>query len=63
MPVVDHLVESYLVDAHAIYTFYRFERLPIDLEIEGGVAQRFGSYHQTEFGLIPDDAMESLPLE
>jgi len=52
-PWTIHFVQSYLVDGHAVYTFYRFNQVPIDLELEGGVAQRFGSYHQTEFDLIP----------
>jgi hypothetical protein len=44
---------DYLVDIHAIYTAYRFESIPLDLEIEGGFAQRFGQNHQSEFDLIP----------
>jgi hypothetical protein len=48
-----HLQNNYLIDGHAVYTLYRFEKIPLDLEIEGGVAQRFGLYHQTEFDLIP----------
>ena len=45
-----------LVDAHAIYTAYRFQSIPLDLEIEGGVAKRFGNAYtgnQWEFDLIP----------
>ncbi|MDJ0448785.1 hypothetical protein [Methylocystis sp. JR02] len=51
-----HFVPGAMVDAHAIYTAYRFERVPLDLEIEGGVAKRFGSDaggRQWEFDLIP----------
>lgn len=51
-----HFVPGALVDTHAIYTAYRFKSLPLDLEIEGGVAKRFGSDaggHQWEFDLIP----------
>jgi hypothetical protein len=44
---------DYIADVHAVYTAYRFKRLPLDLEIEGGVAQRFGQDHQTEVDLIP----------
>lgn len=45
-----------IVDGHAIYTAYRFQSIPIELEIEGGVAKRFGSAYagnQWEFDLIP----------
>lgn len=45
-----------LVDAHAIYTAYRFQDIPIDLELEAGVAKRFGSAYtgnQWEFDFIP----------
>ncbi len=45
-----------IVDGHAIYTAYRFQSIPIDLEIEGGVAKRFGNAYtgnQWEFDLIP----------
>ncbi len=48
-----HLQNNYLVDGQAVYTLYRFAKIPLDLELEGGVAQRFGQYHQTEFDLIP----------
>jgi hypothetical protein len=44
---------DYIADIHAIYTVHQFESIPLDLEIEGGVAQRFGQNHQTEFDLIP----------
>jgi len=45
-----------LVDAHAVYTAYRFASIPLELELEGGVAKRFGSREagqQWEFDLIP----------
>ncbi len=45
-----------IIDGHAIYTAYRFQSIPIDLEIEGGVAKRFGNAYtgnQWEFDLIP----------
>lgn len=42
-----------LVDVHAIYTAYRFASIPIDLEIEAGIAKHFGWSHQTEFNLEP----------
>jgi len=45
-----------IVDGHAIYTAYRFQSIPLDLEIEGGVAKRFGNAYtgnQWEFDLIP----------
>jgi hypothetical protein len=44
---------DYLIDFHAVYTAYRFERIPLELELEGGFAQRFGQNHQSEFDLIP----------
>jgi hypothetical protein len=51
-----HTIPSYLIDAHAIYTFYRFDNLPIEFELEGGIAKRFGNNEggdQVEFDLIP----------
>jgi hypothetical protein len=51
-----HPISSYLIDTHAIYTFYRLDSLPIDFELEGGIAKRFGDAaggHQVEFDLIP----------
>jgi len=50
-----------LVNAHAIYTAYRFPDLPIDLEIEGGVAKHFGWSHQTEFTLEPTARWKYFP--
>lgn len=47
------LQSDYLADVHAIYTVHRFESIPLDLEIEGGIAKRFGQNHQTELDLIP----------
>jgi hypothetical protein len=54
-PWTIRFVNNYLIDGHAVYTFYRFAHAPIDLELEGGVAQRIGQpgYNQTEFDLIP----------
>ncbi len=42
-PWVPNFASGILVDAHAVYTAYRFQSIPLDLEIEGGVAKRFGS--------------------
>lgn len=55
-PWVPNFASGILVDAHAGYTAYRFQSIPLDLEIEGGVAKRFGSREagqQWEFDLIP----------
>lgn len=55
------LRDSYIVDVHAIYTAYRFEALPLDLEIEGGLAHRFGFDHQGEADLLPMARWKWLP--
>ncbi len=55
-PWAPHLASGLLVDAHAVYTAYRFQSIPLDLEIEGGIAKRFGNREagqQWEFDLIP----------
>ena len=52
-PWRNQLQPDYIVEADAIYTVYRFKRIPLDLEIEGGFAQRFGQDHQSEIDLIP----------
>jgi hypothetical protein len=55
-PWAPNLASGLLVDAHAVYTAYRFQSIPIELEIEGGIAKRFGSREagqQWEFDLIP----------
>ena len=43
---------SYLVDLDGVYTLHRFQILPIDLEVQGEVAKRFGMDHQSEVDLI-----------
>jgi hypothetical protein len=52
-PFQTTLEPDYLADMHAVYTAYRFVSLPLDIEIEGGFAQRFGQNRQSEFDLIP----------
>jgi hypothetical protein len=55
-PWAPNFASGILVDAHAVYTAYRFQTIPIELEIEGGIAKRFGSLEagqQWEFDLIP----------
>lgn len=47
------LRNDYLADIHGTYTFYRFENLPLELELEAGIAKRFGQSHEWEFNLIP----------
>ncbi len=47
------LQPDYIIGGHAIYTAYRFQAVPVDIEIEAGVAQRFGRSHATEFYLAP----------
>jgi hypothetical protein len=43
---------SYLADLDGVYTLHRFQVLPIDLEVQGEVAKRFGMDHQSEVDLI-----------
>ena len=43
---------SYIVDLDGVYTLHRFKVLPIDLEVQGEVARRFGMDHQSEVDLI-----------
>lgn len=55
-PWAPNFASGILVDAHAVYTAWRFQSIPLELEIEGGVAKRFGSREagqQWEFDLIP----------
>lgn len=55
-PWAPNFASGLLVDAHAVYTAYRFQSIPIELEIEGGIAKRFGNRQagqQWEFDLIP----------
>jgi hypothetical protein len=56
-----HLAPSYLAGAHAVRTLHRFARIPLDLELEGGIARRFGEDHQTELDLIPMLRWKRLP--
>lgn len=55
------LAPSYLADVHAVRTLHRFARIPLDLELEGGVGKRFGEDHQTELDLIPMLRWKRLP--
>lgn len=48
-----HLEPNYLADIHAVYTVDRCTRLPLDIEVEGGIAKRFGEDHQIEVDLAP----------
>jgi len=43
---------SYIADLDGVYTLHRFQILPIDLEVQGEVAKRFGMDHQSEVDLI-----------
>lgn len=55
-PWAPNFASGLLVDAHAVYTAYRFQSIPIELELEGGIAKRFGNSQagqQWEFDLIP----------
>jgi hypothetical protein len=45
--------DSYLGGGDLTYTFYRFQKIPVDLEIDGTIAKRFGDDHQWDFGVIP----------
>jgi hypothetical protein len=55
------LYRSYLVDLHAVRTLYQYAKLPLDLELQGGVAKRFGEDHQSEIDLIPMARWKSFP--
>lgn len=56
-----HPQPSYLFDVHAVRTLHRFEKLPLELELEGGVAKRFGQDHQSEVDLLPMVRWKSFP--
>ena len=43
---------SYIADLDGVYTLHRFQALPLDLEVQGEVARRFGMDHQSEVDLI-----------
>jgi hypothetical protein len=47
------LADDYLVGTDVTYTYYRLQRLPIDLELDVTGAKRFGIDHQWDFGIIP----------
>jgi hypothetical protein len=51
-PRVPSLHSDFIADLHGVYTWHRFESVPLELEVEGGVAQRFGKDHQSEVDLI-----------
>lgn len=42
-PWATRFTDNFHLDAHLIYTAYRFDRIPLDIEIEAGVAKRFGA--------------------
>jgi hypothetical protein len=52
-PWAPHLQSDSLAAADLVYTAYRFTNIPLDVEIEGGVAKHYGWSHQTEFNLLP----------
>jgi len=56
-----HLEPNYLADVHAVYTVDRCTDIPLDLELEGGVAKRFGADHQIEVDLAPVVRWKELP--
>ena len=43
---------SYIADLDGVYTLHRFKALPLDLEVQGEVARRFGMDRQSEVDLI-----------
>jgi hypothetical protein len=43
---------SHLADLDGVYPLHRFQVLPMDLEVQGEVARRFGMDHQSEVDLI-----------
>jgi hypothetical protein len=47
------LEPNYLADIHAVYTIERFVDWPLDLELEAGLAKRFGLDHQAEVDIAP----------
>mgnify|MGYP001767294689 CR=1 FL=1 len=44
---------SYIAGIDLSYRFYRFHRLPVDLELDVTVAKRFGDDRQWDVGAIP----------
>lgn len=55
-PWRQNLLPGVMAAAHAILTAYRFQNALLDLEIEAGVAKRFGNSYtgnQWEFDLMP----------
>ncbi len=63
-PWREDIQSGFMVDANAIYTAYRFQNIPIELELEGDVAKRFGNDYtgrQWEFDLIPMARWTYLP--
>jgi hypothetical protein len=63
-PWATTLRQDYLFDMHAVYTVYRFDSIPLDVEIEGGVAKRFGTAEggsAWEFDLAPVVRWKSWP--
>jgi len=42
-PWATRLTDNFHLDGHLIYTAHRFDRIPLDIEIEAGVAKRFGT--------------------
>lgn len=60
-PWLGHLQDSYLAGVHVVGTLYGFASVPLDLEIEAGIAQRFADDHQTELYLIPMGRWKRFP--
>lgn len=55
------LQPSYLASLNLTYVAYRFERLPLSLEIDASVGKRFGQDHEWDFGIIPMARWRDLP--
>lgn len=61
VPWTTKLQPDYIVVGQAIYTAYRFQKIPIDLEVEADIGHRFGQSHETDFDLIPMARLRWLP--
>jgi hypothetical protein len=56
-----NLADSYIGGVDFTYAFYHFQKIPVDLEIDGSVAKRFGEDHQWDLGVVPMVRWKSFP--
>jgi hypothetical protein len=55
------LGDSYIGGVDFSYAYYHFQKIPLDLEIDGSVAKRFGADHQWDLGVVPMARWKSFP--